>query len=87
MRPSQVFLGKHVRISKHEDLAVKAEQLEANRMYASVRHKDGVEKNVSLSDVASCPQALAPRKALSAIETGSSPSGSSYVVGHDRASN
>jgi len=53
MRPRPVLLRKHVRTSKHDDLAEEVELLEANPMYVSVRHKDGREHKVSLSDLVS----------------------------------
>jgi len=57
MRPGPVFLRKHVRTSKDDDLVEEVELLEANLMYARERHEDGREKNVSPSDLAPCPPA------------------------------
>ena len=85
MRPSPVFLPKHVRTSKNDDLSEEVELWEATPMYASVRHKDGWEQNVSLSDVAPCPQTVAPSEALPVIET-SSPSARPAVTGDEGAS-
>ena len=64
MRPGPVFLRKHVRTSKHDDLAEEVELLEANPTHASVRQEDGRELNLSLSDAAPCTQIRAPNEAL-----------------------
>ena len=85
MGPGPVLLPKHVRTSKHDDLTEKVELLEANPLYASVRHTYGREHNVSLSDVAPCPQALVPSEALPAVEL-SSPPAMPAVTGDEGAS-
>ena len=54
-KPGTVFLRKFVRTSKSDDLVRKVDLIEANPMYARVRYPDGRETNVSLRDLARCP--------------------------------
>ena len=56
LRSGSVFLKKHARSSKHDDVVEEVELLHANPMYANVRHKDGREQNLSLCDTAPCPR-------------------------------
>ena len=48
-------MRKFVRTSKSDDLVRKVDLIEANPMYARVRYPDGRETNVSLRDLARCP--------------------------------
>ena len=54
-KPGPVLLRKFVRKGKNDDLVRKVELVEANPMYARVRYPDGKESNVSLRDLARCP--------------------------------
>ena len=54
-KPGTVFLRKFVRTSKSDDLVRKVDLIEANPMYARIRYPDGRETNVSLKDLAGCP--------------------------------
>ena len=55
LSPGPVFLRKFVRPSKHDDLVEEVELTHVNPTYAYVRHNDGRESTVSLSDLAPCP--------------------------------
>ena len=55
-KPGPVFLRKFVRRGKNDDVVQKVELLHANPMYARVKFPDGKESNVSLRDIARCPQ-------------------------------
>ena len=50
--PGPVLLRRYVRKSKYEPLVDKVDLIEANPMYAHVRHENGVESTVSLRDLA-----------------------------------
>ena len=50
------FLCKFVRSSKHDDLVEEVELTHVNLTYAYVRHNDGRESTVSLSDLAPYPR-------------------------------
>jgi len=51
-----VYLRKFVRSSKHDDLVEEVELTHVNPTYAYVRHNNGRESTVSLSDLAPCPR-------------------------------
>ena len=51
------MLRKFVRAGKNDDVVQKVELVEANPMYARIKHPDGREANVSLRDLAKYPQA------------------------------
>ena len=51
-KPGPILLKRHVRASKYDALVEEAELLEANPNYAHVKLKSGVEKTVSLRDLA-----------------------------------
>jgi transposase InsO family protein len=51
-----VLLRNFVRSSKTDDLVQPVTLIEANPMYARIRYPDGRESNVSLRDIARCPQ-------------------------------
>ena len=53
--PGPVMLRNFVRNSKHDDLVQRVHLTEANPMYARVRFPEGREANVSLRDLAPCP--------------------------------
>ena len=50
-----MFLRKFVRSNKNDDLVEKVELTHVNPTYAYIRHNDGRESAVSLSDLAPCP--------------------------------
>ena len=54
-KPGPVLLRKFVRSGKNDDLVRKVDLIEANPMYARIRYRDGRESNVSLRDLARCP--------------------------------
>ena len=54
-KPSQVFLKKHVRRNKYDDLFNEVELLEANQQCAHIRHGDGRETNVSTRHLVLAP--------------------------------
>lgn len=54
--PGPVLLKRHVRRSKFEPLVDTVELLEANPRYAHIRHGNGTESTVSLSDLAPLPR-------------------------------
>ena len=54
-KPGPVMLRKFVRSGKNDDLVRKVDLIEANPMYARIRYPDGKESNVSLRDLARCP--------------------------------
>ena len=56
LTPGPVFLRKFVRSSKHDDLVEEVELTHVNPTYACVRHNDGRESTVSLSDLAPYPR-------------------------------
>ena len=56
-KPGTVLLRKFVRSGKNDDVVRKVELIDANPMYARIRHSDGREANVSLQDLARCPTA------------------------------
>ena len=51
----RVLLRKHVKQSKYDDLCDEVELVDSNPTYARVRLQNGVEKNVSLRDLAPLP--------------------------------
>ncbi len=55
-KPGTVLLKRHVRASKYDPLVEEADLLEANPNYAHIRLKSGVEKTVSLRDLAPAGQ-------------------------------
>ena len=54
-KPGPVLLRKFAKTSKHDDITRKVDLVEANPMYARIRYPDGRESNVSLKDLARCP--------------------------------
>ena len=52
VNPGTVLLKRHVRASKYEPLVEEVDLIEANPNYAHVQLKNGVEKTVSLKDLA-----------------------------------
>ena len=56
LSPGPVFLRKFVRSNKQDDLVEEVELTHVNPKYAYVRHRDGRESTVSLSDLAPCPR-------------------------------
>lgn len=56
LSPGPVYLRKFVRSSKHDDLVEEVGLTHVNPTYAHVRHNDGRESTVSLSDLAPCPR-------------------------------
>ena len=54
-KPGPVMLRKFVRSGKNDDMVRKVDLIEANPMYARIRYPDGKESNVSLRDLARCP--------------------------------
>ena len=69
-KPGPVFLKRHVRNSKYEPLVEEADLLEANPSYAHVKLKSGIEKTVSLRDLAPRGEVLTPRTPIICIEKG-----------------
>ena len=69
LRSGPVFLKKHVRRSKHDDIVEEVDLLDANPMFAKVRHKDGREQNVSLCDLAPCPEIETAKEELAPRDT------------------
>ena len=55
LTPGPVFLRKFVRSNKNDDLVEEVKLTHVNPTYAFVRHNDGRESTVSLSDLAPCP--------------------------------
>jgi len=64
LTPGPVYMRKFVR-GKHDDLVEKVELTHLNPTYASIRHDDGREANVSLSDLSPCPSS--PQESPEAI--------------------
>ena len=52
LTPGPVYLKRGVRTSKYESLVDEVELIEANNLYAHVRHQDGRESTVSLRHLA-----------------------------------
>jgi len=68
LQSGPVFLRRHELSGKHDDLMEELHLVEANSLYASVRHKDGRKQSVSLNYLASCPDAQ-PRLVSSNLRT------------------
>ena len=56
LSPGPVLLRKFVRSNKNDDLVDEVELTHVNPNFAHIRHKDGRESTVSLSDLAPCPR-------------------------------
>ena len=59
-KPGPVMLRKFLRSHKNDDLMEKVQLLDANPTFASIRYPDGRESNVSVSDLAPCPNESRP---------------------------
>ena len=71
-----VLLRKHVKQSKYEDLCDEVELVDSNPTYARVRLQNGVEKTVSLRDLAPLPNPRSPEAKPPVILTPDVPSAS-----------
>ncbi|KAL5251261.1 hypothetical protein ACHWQZ_G016828 [Mnemiopsis leidyi] len=65
----KVLLKRHVRSSKYEDLCDEVELLETNPTYARVKLANGVDKTVSLRDLAPLPRSQPKEPAGSQSDT------------------
>ncbi len=66
--PGPVLLKRHVRASKYDPLIEEADLIEANPNYAHVKLKSGVEKTVSLRDLAPSGETLTAKTPILCIK-------------------